>query len=535
MDSQVSTLRTYDDEIDQLCQSFANAFLSPAREAASRANNLPIKSPPRPMGLQDYDSRKQDVNGGADPFSASSRTQRTEASQSKSLRTPSTLPTTEPQGCLAGREAIKISPDPLRKSSSTQGTAARQSLVIRLPLPHRVLGLQNAASNKSYDANNSGQSQRPSRASGEEARLRNIPPTAARAGFLSPQNAISNCLADDLGSNPFTTPSNADRKKVRQSRGVPVPHPRKRRPRKHLDVLRPNPYRMPSRAQREAVLKAAEILRALDLHNKTSFYELPAELRLMIYKYALTSHSPVTPRLDGAQKAESKEAPAGATECSPLAKASSLALLQTCRLVDMEARSVYYASNTFRFISAKDLVHFLHHLEPDLLNELQKLHIEGLLTYKPAFTEQTLEWFRRAGILDVAYQDIAPSMRIATLSDHAMAAALMLRNCRRLRRIHLTMGPKDELRYISWLRRMTGQSRTTIEFVHDDYWVLRPASPASTREWFTVLLTALTDRASYRALFPVVNKGKRRCIDVDLDMDRLMKERWSRTESMVRG
>lgn len=524
MDSQDSTLREYNDEIDQLCQCFANAFLSPTREETSRAKDLPIKSPPRPVGLQDYNSSKQVVKVGADPFSVTSCAQRTEASQSRSLQTHSTLPTTDPQSYTAGREAINLSPDPLRKSSSTQSTAARQSLVIRPPLPHGMLGLQNGASNKSHDENNSGQSQRPSRAGGAEARPRNIPPIPARAGFLSPQNAFSTSLAGDLGSTPFMIPSNAHRKTARQSRGVPVPYRRRRRPRNHLDVLRPNPYRTPSRAQREAVFKAAERLRALDPRNKTSFYELPVELRLMIYKYALTSQSPITPRLDQAQKAESKEAPAGATECSTLAKASSLTLLQTCRLVDMEARSVYYASNTFRFTSAKDLVHFLHHLEPDLLNELQKLHIEGLLTYKPAFTEQSLAWFLRAGILDVAYQNLAPSMRVATLSDHAMAAAFMLRKCRRLRCIHLTMGPKDELRYVSWLRRMTGRSKTIIDFVHDDYWVLRSASPASTREWFTVLLTALTDRASYRALFPVVKEGERRCIDVNFGIDRVMKE-----------
>ena len=521
MDSQESTPREYDDDIDQLCQAFANASLSPAREAASRAKNLPIKSQPQPVGLQDYKTSKQDVNGGADQFSVTSRIQCTEASQCQSLRTPSALPTTDPQSCTARREAMNLSPDPLRKPSSTQRTAARQSLVVRLPLPHGMLGFHNGASNKSHDENHSGQSQGPSRAGGEEALPRNIAPISGRAGFLGPKNEISTSLTGDLGSNPFTIPSHVYRKKARQLRDVPVPpRTRTRRPRNHLDVLRPNPFRVPSRAQREAVFRTAERLRVL---TTSSFCDFPAELRLIIYEYALTSQSPITPRLDGAQKVESKEGPADAAECSTQAKASSLALLQTCRLVDREARPVYYANNTFRFTCAKDLNHFLHHLEPSLLNELRKLHIEGLLTYKPAFTEQSLASFRRAGMLDVAYQHRA-SMRMARLGGHAMWAAFMLSDCRRLRRIHFTMGPRDELRHIHWLRSMTGYSKTTVEFVRDDYWVLRSASIASTSEWYTVLLTALTDRASYRALFPVLKEGKRRCIDVDLGINPVKKE-----------
>ena len=86
MDSQQSTPRDYDDEMDQLCRSLANVFISPAREAASRANNLTIKPPPGPVGLQDYGSSKRDVSGGAGSFSVTSRTQRTESSQSDRLR-----------------------------------------------------------------------------------------------------------------------------------------------------------------------------------------------------------------------------------------------------------------------------------------------------------------------------------------------------------------------------------------------------------------------------------------------------------------
>ena len=531
MDSQRSTPRECDDDMDQLCRSFANAFLSPAREAASRANNLTIKSPPQPVGLQDYDSSKRDVSGGADPFSVTSRTQRTEASQSKSLRPPSTLPITEPQGYTAGRDAINLSPDPLRGSSSTQSTAARHSLVVQPPLPNGVLGLQNGASNKTHKDNHPSQS--PSSAGGEEARPRNVLPIPARAGFVGPQNEISTSLASDLGSTPSTTPPGAHRQKARQSRGVPVPNPGKRKRSNRLDVLRPDRFKIRSRAQ-EVVFEAAGSLLALERYATRSFFELPAELRLIIYEYALTSQSAITPRLDGAQQAESKEAPVAAAVSPTQAKASSLALLQTCRLVDREARPVYYASNTFRFTSAKDLVDFLHGIGPDLLNKLRKLHIEGLLTVKPLFPAEQIERYRKEGMSKRLCQSLA-KMRGAKLDDNANIGARMLKQCSRLHRIHLSMGRREEKFYILWLTTITGYSNATIEFVDDGRWLPRPsASVASAHEWHKTLEMALADPASHRALFPDLKKGQRRCIDVDLDMDRLMKEGWwSRIGLMV--
>ena len=521
MDSPRSTPRVYDDDMDQLCRSFANAFLSPAREAASRANNLTIKSPPRPVGLQDYDSNKRDVSGGADPFSVTSRTQRTEASQSKSLRPPSTLPITEPQGYTAGEDTINLSPDPLRKPSSMQDTGARQSLDVRPPLPRGMLGLQDGTSNISHDENHPSQSQRPSGRASDEARPRNLPTILTRVDLLVPQNEISTRLAD------------VHRQKARQLRGVPVPHPRRRRPRNHLDILRPNPFMVASRGQREAVFRAAERLRALEPRTARSFCELPAELRLIIYNFVLTSQSPITPRLAGAQTAGSKEAPVDVAASPAQAKVSSLALLQTCRLANNEARPVYYSSNTFRFTSAKDLVDFLHGIGPDLLNKLRKLHIEGLVIDKPIFSAERLEKYREEGMSRRERRTLA-KWRFPTLDDNANIGGRMLRQCRRLHRIHLSMGRKEESHYIFWLTRITGYSNATIEFVDDGHWSPKPsASVASAHEWHKTLNMALADPASRRALFPELKKGRRRCVDVDLDMDRLMKEASSIIELMV--
>lgn len=349
-----------------------------------------------------------------------------------------------------------------------------------------------------------------------------------------PQNRTPKSLDVDLDSSHFEIASIAQLKKARQPRCVPVlPSPLRIRPRNRFDVLRPNPYRVLSRGQREAVFKAAERLRALERGIIIPILELPAELRLIIYEHALTCQSPITPRLKGAQKAESKETQADAAGSSAQANASALALLQTCRLVNREARPIYYASNTFRFTSAKDLALFLRRTGPDLLNELRKLHIEGLLTIKPLFTEEELEEFRRQGSSDATCQR-RRSMRTAMLGNDADAAAHMLRQCKRLGRIHFVMDSTNEKHHVFWLRKMSGYRKAVIDLVDDSHWAVSfAASAASAQEWFLVLVTALADPKSRRALFPDLEEGQQRCIDVDLDMNHIMKELQSGRDSMA--
>ena len=485
------------------------------------------------MGLRDGTPSKQDAKVGANTSELDVRTQRTEASQSRNLAISSIPSTIHPQSSIASKQDMDLGPNTLIMPSLTQRTAGRLALVIPPPLPQGMLGFPNGPSSKSNGDIRSSQFQRPSRTEGKEANPLKLPPIPSRAGLLDSQNRTPKSLDGDLDPSPFELPSRAQHKKARQSRSVPVvPPPPKRRPHKRFDVLRPNPFRVPSRAQCEAVFKAAERLRALEFCTTGPFGELPAELRLMVYEYTLTSQSPITPRLNGAQKAESKEAQADASESSAQANASTLALLQTCRQVNREARPVYYASNTFRFTSAKDLVDFLHHIGSGLLNELRKLHIEGLLTFKPTFTEAFLERYRE-GLSDASWQYLA-SMRTAMLGDDANNAALMLKQCKRLHRIHLAMDSKGERRYISWLRRITGYCKTIVVFVDDCHWALRSSdSEASTSEWFQVLVTALTHRESRQALFPDLKKGQQRHIDVDLDMNRMMKELQSGINSMA--
>ena len=533
MDSQESTSMKYDDGFDHWVNPFRMPSRRALREAAGRTKTPPITSSPRSVGLQNGTPSKQDANVGANTFEVTSPTQRTKASQSKNLQISSIPSTTHPQNCVASKQDMDLGPKRLIMPSLTQRTAGRLSLVIPPPLPQGMLGPQNRPSSKSNEGIRSSQFQRPSRAEGEEASPLKAPPIPSREGLLGPQNRTPKSLDGDLDPIRFEIPSRAQRKKARQPRNVPVlPPPPRRRPHNRFDVLRPNPFRVPSRGQREAVFKAAERLRVLEPRTTSLFVDLPAEIRLIIYEYALTSQSPITPRLNGAQNAESKEAQADAGESSAQANASTLALLQTCRLVNGEARPVYYASNTFRFTSAKDLHDFLQHIGPDLLNELRKLHIEGLPTFKP-FPEQFLERLRREGLPDRVYQKLS-SKRRAILGDDANNAALMLQQCKRLHRIHLTMGSRDEMCHILWLRRMTGYCTTVLDLVDDGHWALRPSeSVGSTSEWFHVLAMALKDPESRRALFPDLEKGQQRRIDVDLDMNRKMKELQSGIVSMA--
>ena len=483
-----STSRKYDLDIDYWFSPFRRSSRRALREAADQTKNPATTSSPPPMGLQDGTPSKQDGDVGANTFEVISRTQRTEASQSRDLQNPSEASTIGSQNCVASKQDMGPGPRRVIMPSLSQRIVGRLSLVNPPPLLPGMLGPQDGPSSKSNEDIRSTQFQRPSRAEGKETTSLKVPRNPSRTGLLGPQNRTPKSLDGDLDPRPFEIPSRVQRKKARQPRSVPVRPPPRMRPRNRFDVLRPNPYRVHSRGQCEAVFKAAERQRTLEHGITIPVLELPAELRLIIYAYALTSHSPITPRLKGAQKAESKEAQTDAAGSSAQANASSLALLQTCRLVNREARPVYYASNTFRFTSAKDLALFLHRNGPDLLKELRKLHIEGLSTFKPTYTTEVLNSYRRGGMSRSTCKILA-AKRTAVLSDDADIAALMLRRCERLHRLHLVMGSREEMNHYFWLMRITGYGKVIMDFVNDDHWAFRLSdSDASASKFFRDLM-----------------------------------------------
>ena len=525
MDLQDSTPRKYNLDIDYWVSPFRKPSRHALREAAGRTKSPPTTSSPRPMGLQDDTTSKQDTDVSSNLFDMTSRTQLTKASQSRDLRIPSEGPTTDSQNCTGNKQNMDLGPRRVIMPSLTQRTPGRLSLIDPPPLLPGILGPQKEPSSKSNEDIRSSKSQRPPRVAGKRASPLKKLPIPSRTGLQGPQNETPKNLNENLGPKPFETASRAQSKQAKQPSSVPVlRRPPRIRPRNRFNVLRPDPYRAPSRVQREAVFRAVERLRALEPCIIIPILELPAEIRLIIYEYALTSRSPITPRLMGAQKAESKEAQADAAESSAQANASNLALLQTCRLVNREARPVYYASNTFRFTCAKDLAFFLHHTGPGLLNEVRKLHIGGLVTFKPLFTEEHLERFRRQGFSEARRQRLQ-SMRIGDLSDDADAAAILLKQCPRLHRIHLVMASRYERYHVIWLLKMTGFVRTIVDLVDHSHWAVRLAdSPIIAAEWYKVLVAAFADAQSRRALLPDLREGQQRCIDVDLDMNYILNE-----------
>ena len=519
-----SNSKKYDLDIDYWFSPFRRPSRRTLREAADQTKNPTTTSSPLPMGLQDGTPSKQNGDVGDKTFEVISRSQRTEASQSRYLQNPSEASTIGSQNCVASKQDMGPGPRRVMMPSLTQRMVVRLSLVNPPPLLPGMRDPQNGPSSKSNEDILSIQFQRPSRAEGKETSPLKVPQNPSRTGLLGPQDKSPKSLDGDLDPRSFEIPSRAQRI-ARQPRSLPVrPLPPRMRPRNRFDVLRPNPYRVHSRGQCEAVFKAAERLRALEHGITMPVLELPTELRLIIYAYALTFQSPITPRLKGAQKAESKEAQTVAAGSSAQANASSLALLQTCRLVNREARPVYYASNTFRFTSAKDLALFLHRNGPGLLKELRKLHIEGLSTFKPTFTEDFLESRRRAGVPDSMIKILALK-RTAVLCDDADNAALMLRQCKRLHRIHFVMGPGEEINHYFWVKRIFRPDKTIVDFVHDDHWAFRLSdSDADASKWFDNLLA---DPKRRRAFFPDRKEGQQqqqqqqRQIDVDLNLKEL--------------
>jgi len=135
-----------------------------------------------------------------------------------------------------------------------------------------------------------------------------------------------------------------------------------------------------------------------DTHRK-----LPAEIREIIHQHVLIaspSQSPITLRRNKAQyvntdstedvkATESLTSPKTPKRPSPLPscrfQSSNIAMLQTCRQVNQDAYYVFYASNSIRLISVKELQDFLISLGPARRNMLRSLCIGNVLTLEPPF------------------------------------------------------------------------------------------------------------------------------------------------------
>ena len=282
-----------------------------------------------------------------------------------------------------------------------------------------------------------------------------------------------------------------------------------------------NPLKLPSRSQRAQY----EAEKRLQAWLASALGKIPAEVREIIYEHVLTvstPQSPITIRGPSDNKKENavneslddRENSCGGRDHSSPPNLSTLAILQTCRLIHQEARDIYYASNAFRTTSPQDLLHFLQRLDLHRRDKLKTLDIEGLLTPEPIFSQKFLDQRHTQGAIDVAtYQRLA-AMRKLSLGAAADAASELLRLCKGLRRIHFVLEEGEELSYISFLRKIGGYCKSQVDFVDESHWVLR--SPVEAEEWHTVFLMAYRDGESRNALFPLLLEGEQRRIEVEI-------------------
>ncbi|KAL2057059.1 hypothetical protein ABVK25_002798 [Lepraria finkii] len=252
------------------------------------------------------------------------------------------------------------------------------------------------------------------------------------------------------------------------------------------------------------------------------FGRLPSEIRVMIYEHVLIvppSQSPITIRGPSEEKKADSDK-ASTKPPSSTSHMSALALLQTCRLIHREAQDIYYARNAFHATSAKQLRRFLLGIGLARCEVLTTLHIEGLLTREPMFEKDWLDQQRReTDMSDAEYQRLSNPITWR-LGPDAQAASRLLRECKRLRKVHLLMGhPKKsdyvEIKYIDFVRSLAGErTGNQVDFIDGSRWVVR-ASPDAWK-WYSALIETYYTGEGRTVHFPPLAEGEQRCVEVDI-------------------
>ena len=258
------------------------------------------------------------------------------------------------------------------------------------------------------------------------------------------------------------------------------------------------------------------------------FGRLPSEIRVMIYEHVLIvppSRSPITIRGPSEEKKADSDKASAKPSSSTRPRVPALALLQTCRLIHREAQDIYYARNAFHTTSAKHLRRFLLGIGLARCEVLTTLHIEGLLTREPMFEKDWLDHQRRKTDMgDAEYQMLSNATKLK-LGPDAQAASRLLRECKRLRKVHLLMGhPRKsdyvEMTYIDFVGSLAGErTENQVDFIDGSRWVVR-ASPDA-REWYSALIEAYYIGESRTVLFPPLGEGEQRCVEVDIGMNQV--------------
>lgn len=171
---------------------------------------------------------------------------------------------------------------------------------------------------------------------------------------------------------------------------------------------------------------------------------------------------------------------------------SVLAILQTCRQINLEAEHIFYASNSFHFEDATTLLGFLRTTSLPRRRELRYLHIESIVAYKVNEFDGLEEYPRRS------------------LHPDAKKAAEILSDCQHLSIICFGLKRLEQLYVMRFLRDIFNDREMFIEYTESSDW--------------TVMVSRQRKKCTRRSIFkpPIssnVNRDSRMWITVDLKLD----------------
>ena len=222
---------------------------------------------------------------------------------------------------------------------------------------------------------------------------------------------------------------------------------------------------------------------------ETCLGRLPGEVRNMIYEHLLIfppsqptrylrvplltdTHSNVS-QAQGATMTTDSEAASAELPTQALgqqhrsAKASYVAILQTCRQVNREAYHIFYANNAFHFTNAPDLINFLSGIGPLRRAELTTLHLEGLVVDQPLCTKEQLD------CLNSEDRKLCEGARHEAMHPDQHILARLLDGCRNLSRLRLEMRDRERFEYFLSLTSTFWTGKQVVYLVDGSRWIVR--------------------------------------------------------------
>lgn len=249
---------------------------------------------------------------------------------------------------------------------------------------------------------------------------------------------------------------------------------------------------------------------------ETCLGRLPGEVRNMIYEHLLIfppsqptrylripldagTHSDISPARGATVTTNSEAASAEPSalalgQQSRSAKASYVAILQTCRQINREAYHIFYANNAFHFTNAPDLIDFLIGIGPLRRAELTTLHLEGLVVDQPLWTKEELDR------LDSNERKQREAERHEAIHPDQNKLARLLDGCRNLSRLRLEVRDRERFEYFLFFTSSLWTEEQVVYLVDGSRWIIRLPSTDDTHRKFTPRTTEEIMAESHRVI-----------------------------------